>query len=1276
MVSAIATFHRNGLVKASTSSSEDCSSDIEDSARLLSIDQKESSLRENKTSKKGRGVFGGLFLKRNKDKRQGDEEYIPPTAPTSPTDGPLNVTVLTSEIDALGPYGVSRANTNISDLTGTPHRRVGFVPVTTKVVETAVGNSTPPRDVRNGSIKEESHDSTPSTCNSDDSSDDEAGHEAALADNLTTAGGTQYTAETGGLADAQCPDKITQNDVISRTLGLFDDICKVPRRGGQSDSNEAPQFPTILSHRQDEEAVPATGDEAAGRSGHTKGSPPPPNTLKGDNGEGQAEWGTSPSDDDDDDNDSFLQSMESTVEESTQSVDPTGSGNTNSIVASNLTTQASDQNQSSTNPSMIPTLDATEEGVEIEEEEQQCEDTRISNNSSPAHENFEVVLDLSLLEQKKDQGPKRRSWFSGKRDTGSEVVSAVNSTAVARTSSFKNDTPEYLAELSSPAGSGKNVPVTPQRNKEPMVSSLAQPTSSKMGGLSKRLSTVLRRPQVIKSSIDQNGAKHPQTSTRPPEKGLEVRQLVSDEEKRAELGHEELSPEGTGLLPIDDERDTPDHRPSTPLLNTQAHLRRPSNSIDDPKVTDPNTSEKPAVTSEIVQLDSTDHGVPTDSARALVEAKEEAKSQVKAKNEQVQVLATADKAEASAHAKIDTSRVDVKSTEKTVSKAKKGHIRTSSLGGICAKLMRKKSKDESDAKTIDGKSNQIALNKGSTEQSKKEKPLWKAVIDPNTGRTYYYHRKTRETTWTKPPDVARAEKESAKASKFPRTKAPTIAVAESLVSTINASIAVPVHASGVLRALDVVPEKSPSAVPELPVMAPVQEVTISPSNAPAEVQVALAPQVAATMAEPAEEAKLYENYGQEVQDTMIDKSEFNDGWETKKEINRLLTCLQPPDKGSVDELMKEYAGNEDQLLRRLRDLVETKPFDEPFLDEPPVVEEDVPKSILNPSTWRHGVAFNTRSRTATTAASRNSATTRSSNKTDRTEKVRNTYRGRDVIDPIKENKVSLDSSISEFCEDTSLSTGLGPGLQSPVPEKVPTIARRRELKVEEFTGSRVVPETYDASGRIVRGRLSTGAGEKKAEHPLLEQEDQYHGDNDTYGTDSVSALSENDVDFANRKENFEHARRRALDDAIEREDWELAAALSEGMRPSSGDYTMEQSTWTQSEMDKFISQNDWGAVSGIIAQLREGKKPSGPRPGQTPKSFEADGLVSSDTSQSVLRAPSQGRKNHNKDKSLLKDSSLQKRIGSRSQLQHGEILSESSWTSESSYDSEYDSEYS
>ncbi|KAL3798197.1 hypothetical protein HJC23_005758 [Cyclotella cryptica] len=38
-----------------------------------------------------------------------------------------------------------------------------------------------------------------------------------------------------------------------------------------------------------------------------------------------------------------------------------------------------------------------------------------------------------------------------------------------------------------------------------------------------------------------------------------------------------------------------------------------------------------------------------------------------------------------------------------------------------------------------------------TAQAKKPKRLWRSALDPNTGLTYYYNVKTRETTWDKPP---------------------------------------------------------------------------------------------------------------------------------------------------------------------------------------------------------------------------------------------------------------------------------------------------------------------------------------------------------------------------------------------------------------------------------------------------------------------------------------------------------------------------------------------
>jgi hypothetical protein len=42
----------------------------------------------------------------------------------------------------------------------------------------------------------------------------------------------------------------------------------------------------------------------------------------------------------------------------------------------------------------------------------------------------------------------------------------------------------------------------------------------------------------------------------------------------------------------------------------------------------------------------------------------------------------------------------------------------------------------------------------------RQRPLWKAVIEPKSGRTYYFHRLTRQTTWSKPDDFDEKQKPS------------------------------------------------------------------------------------------------------------------------------------------------------------------------------------------------------------------------------------------------------------------------------------------------------------------------------------------------------------------------------------------------------------------------------------------------------------------------------------------------------------------------------------
>lgn len=432
---------------------------------------------------------------------------------------------------------------------------------------------------------------------------------------------------------------------------------------------------------------------------------------------------------------------------------------------------------------------------------------------------------------------------------------------------------------------------------------------------------------------------------------------------------------------------------------------------------------------------------------------------------------------------------------------------------------------------------------------KKPRSLWKAVVDKNSGRTYYYHRKTRETTWHMPEELKRLEEETKEEP---------------------------------LKQPDPPAKEDPPAV----ILAEVS----------AESQADLVKNIQLGGGSSFEEM--------EEKEAQADK---------RKEVQRLLNSLTPPDPRDINDLMKEYAGREDVLLKQLRDQVESQPFDEPFVEI---------TAIPNSSPTRLS------SRT-TTFMSKASATTKSSTITDKTERIRNTM-VKSKFEPINETQ-SISTSISSHKGDDNV-------LHVSLPSIGRVVPRERELKVEELSRSRVAAETFDMAGRVVRRHRSNPDDDENLNN--------YYEDNegDMYCGDSVSALSENDTDFAHRKENFEQARRRALDDAIEREDWDLAAALSEGIRyaNTTGDYARAHSSWNQSELDKFIAQNDWGAVKSYIARMRNNAKKEG--------------------------------------HSVVPSAGVDKRVGSRSQLQHKLFVSDTSWTSDS-YDSEeeeesFDSEFS
>ena len=172
-----------------------------------------------------------------------------------------------------------------------------------------------------------------------------------------------------------------------------------------------------------------------------------------------------------------------------------------------------------------------------------------------------------------------------------------------------------------------------------------------------------------------------------------------------------------------------------------------------------------------------------------------------------------------------------------------------------------------------------------------------------------------------------------------------------------------------------------------------------------------------------------------------------------------------------------------------------------------------------------------------------------------------------------------------------------------------------------------------------------------------------------------------------------------MDVAVEREDWDLAAALSEGMKQAKDTLYVkpEQREWRQTELDRFISENDWDAVSKYIAHMRDHPAASASRSSPLPKlsspksrdssaGVDPEGFtagtskdVAPSTSKNESSPASQQQQQQELNTSAVSDSSSPSndgkpatRFGARSQLQHRELNSLSSWeNSSSSYESEY-----
>ena len=385
-----------------------------------------------------------------------------------------------------------------------------------------------------------------------------------------------------------------------------------------------------------------------------------------------------------------------------------------------------------------------------------------------------------------------------------------------------------------------------------------------------------------------------------------------------------------------------------------------------------------------------------------------------------------------------------------------------------------------------------------TNSFKRKKPIWKEVTDPKTGRSYYYHRKTRETTWVRPKEMDMpVEEDNAQA-----------------------------------------PDRQGQSIREDPSLRKASE----------------------------------RDFDRTV-------------WDQKQEIARLLQTMAPPDGASVDDLLAQYEGREDELLARVKKMKESRPFDEPIARETNDDEEeeaergDVVAELSyhdNASELNHSMlSGNGFSR------SRSGVTSKQSESTQQMANTSSRYGAR-KLDDTTAGGTSLSS------HGVAAATSV-----HRVPSKIPVRVRSRELMVEDFSSDRFKSEIYNnerpsnySSMRMSRPFMSTGY-----RAPPIVEENENDAESSHGVTDSVSALSMNEMEFVGGKGGMDEARRRALDDAIHREDWDMAAAISEGMKALKQNNERskplsDHQEWQQSELDKFISENDWEAVSEYIAELR------------------------------------------------------------------------------------------
>ena len=324
--------------------------------------------------------------------------------------------------------------------------------------------------------------------------------------------------------------------------------------------------------------------------------------------------------------------------------------------------------------------------------------------------------------------------------------------------------------------------------------------------------------------------------------------------------------------------------------------------------------------------------------------------------------------------------------------------------------------------------------------------------------------------------------------------------------------------------------------------------------------------------------------------------------ESDVEMDRMLSDLSPD--------AKSLQNQGEQLLEKLRNVVDDQPFDEPLLETSSSKKVTLDEKSVANRTQAAGTIYS-------------GFSSHKSRLSESTQPIKNTSRG------VLQSMMAVPKKRS----------GISAAQPRPqIPKNIP-VPRLRELNVEEFSTSRRDPNLTDRSRVLgpqqqsaLRARKENGAQHPNAaaaplssssssakqnvsgsspdhHHTPLYRNHHHHGGGDDYhsddgdddchyddkesydGADSISALSEDNLSYAERRDlNYDDARRRALQRAIAQQDWDLAAQMADSLRrkPSrlSQPVPPQKGGEAQSEIDHYIARNDWTSVENYIQNAR------------------------------------------------------------------------------------------